>query len=163
AAAGREYVGELKLSGDGVKAAGAGAAPPIAETPPAAVEKPSYVPVIVTASVGVAALATGVVLLLEASHKDSQRSELLAGLGGTNPCGPGSPSTTACEEISSLDRDVRTFRMLSVVGFGAAAAAGVATYFLWPRTASNQPVGVHAMALPSLGGVDVFATLNGAF
>ncbi|HKO50302.1 MAG TPA: hypothetical protein VJV79_21375 [Polyangiaceae bacterium] len=158
---GREYVADLKLSGGEVKAAGATAQPVAA--PPAALEKPSYVPAIVTTSVGVAALATGVVLLLEASHKDSQRSAQLAALGGANPCGAGSSNAAACDEISSLDSDARTFRTLSVVGFGAAAAAGVATYFLWPRASSNQQLGMRAMALPSHGGVDLFAALSGAF
>jgi hypothetical protein len=165
AQAGKEYVAELKLSTHETKAAvpAAVAPPPIGEAPPQPVAKPNYAPAIVTASVGGAALITSVVLLLEASHKDSQWHARLDQLPGANQCAAQNPNSGACDKIQSLANDARTFRALSFVGFGAAAAAGAATFFLWPRTPAQPQLGVRAMVLPSHAGLDVFTGLDGTF
>jgi hypothetical protein len=135
----------------------------IAEAPPQPVPEPNYAPAIVTASVGGAALITSVVLLLEASHKDSQWHARLDQLPGSNQCAAQNPNSGACDKIQSLANDARTFRALSFVGFGAAAAAGAATFFLWPRTPAQPRLGVRTMVLPSRAGLDVFTGLDGTF
>ena len=165
AQAGKEYTAELKLSTHEAKSAAPAAAEqrPIVEAPPAPTYQPNYTPAIVTASVGGAALVTGVVLLLEASHKDSQRHDRLDQLPGSDQCAAQTPNAGACDKIQSLANDARTFRTLSFVGFGAAAAAGVATYFLWPLTPTQSQIGVRAMALRSRAGVDVFTGIDGTF
>ena len=165
AQAGKEYVAELKLSTHETKAAApaVAATPAVVEAPPQPVAKPDYVPAIVTASVGAAALITSVIVLLEASHKDTQWHARLDQLPGSNQCAAGNPNSVACDEIRSIANDAQTFRALSFVGFGAAAAAGVATFFLWPRTPAQPQLGVRAMVLPSRAGLDVFTGLDGTF
>ena len=166
ALAGKEYVVELQLGTQHAEAqpqTPAAAATSPTEAPPAAPYKPNYAPAIVAASVGGAALVTGVVLFIEASHKDSQRKDQLNQLPGSNRCGAGNPNASACSEIQSLADDARTFRTLSWVGFGTAAAAGVATYFLWPRPPAAPQLSLRAHALPASGGIDFFAGLNGTF
>lgn len=92
-----------------------------------------YTPAIVTGSVGAAALITGVVLVLEASHKDTQRGQRLSQIPGSDKCGVGTPFSGDCRMIESLADDAKTFRALSFASFGVAVAGGAATYFLWPR------------------------------
>jgi len=168
AEAGKEYIAELNLSTPdtaAVSAVGSG----IVDAPvgnagaPLPVQKPSYAPALATASVGVAALATGVVLLIEAGHKNSQWHEQLNQLPGAAQCGAQSPNAATCDEIQSRANDARTFRALSLVAFGATAAAGVATYFLWPRAPSSSQLGVRAMALPSRAGIEIFTGIDGTF
>lgn len=166
ALAGKEYVVVLQLSTQVTEAKAAESAAATAnpvETPPTTPYKPNYVPAIVAASVGSAALVTGVVLFIEASHKDSQRQDQLDQLPGSNRCGAQNPNASACNEIQSLADDARTFRTLSWVSFGTAAAAGVATYFLWPQRPATRQLGLRAHALPSSGGIDFFAGFNGSF
>jgi len=124
---------------------------------------PSYIPAVVASSVGAAALIGGVVFLLEANNKGTQRDDLLETLPGTNPCGPQNPNASTCNEIGSLADEQKTFRTISIVGFGVAAAAGVATYFLWPRTPDRAQLGLRAMMLPTRSGLDGFAGFYGAF
>ena len=164
--AGKEYVVELRLTPHDVKPVTTAAASVSASVPapPAASEyHPNYAPAILTASVGGAALITGVVLLIEANHKDSQREDRLNQLPGSNRCGAQNPTPNECHELQSLADDARTFRSLAWVGLGAAAAAGVATYFLWPRTPANAQVGLRAAALPTPSGVNVYAGFAGIF
>src|SRR5688572_6705258 len=52
----------------------------------------NYVPAIITASLGGVALAGGVVFLVMRSGKQSDASDKLETLDGTNPCGPNAPS-----------------------------------------------------------------------
>jgi hypothetical protein len=185
AVAGKEYVAELELNGRGATAtARSGNATDAPIKPPALAHQPNYAPAVVTASVGGAALVSGVVLLLQSMHKDSQRDDRLDKLPGSNQCGVQSPNGSECDEIRSLANDTRTFRALSFVGFGAAAAAGVATYFLWPRSHTDaqlghrgsrvghtgsqfghtgSELGVRAIALPSPAGVDIFTGISGTF
>jgi hypothetical protein len=165
AQAGKEYALELRLSTQETQAPAPAAAEvsPTSDAPPTLIHKPNYAPAIVAASVGGAALVAGVVLLLEANHKDSQKDDRLDQLPGSNRCGAQNPNASACSEIQSLADDARTFRTLSWVGFGTAAAAGVATYFLWPRTPASAQVGLRARALPTSAGIDFFAGFDGTF
>src|SRR6185503_16995436 len=95
----------------------------------------NYVPAIVTASIGGLALAGGVVFLVVRSGKQSDASDKLGTLEGTNPCGSGLPSKNkaACSEVADLSDQAATFGTLSLVSFGVAAGAGAATFFLWPK------------------------------
>lgn len=162
---GKEYVVALELVGSESKTVEPDSAPIGASLPPspAPFYKPNYAPAIVVASVGGAALVTGAVLLIEANRKDTQREERLNQLPGANRCGSGNPTPTECSEIQSLADDARTFRSLAWVGFGAAAAAGVATYFLWPRTPDGAQVGLRTAAVPTRTGIDLYAGLSGSF
>jgi hypothetical protein len=169
AEAGKGYTVELKLS-EGAQSPAPSIAPVssgIEAQPPASAGTTSqardYTPAIITGSVGAAALITGIVFVFEAAHKDSQRDDQLARLAGSNRCGAQTPYASTCAQVSSLDSDARTFRTLSFVGFGAAAVAGVATYFLWPRNPDQAQVGIRAMVLPSNAGLDVFTGINGTF
>ena len=164
ALAGKEYVVELQLGSEvDAKAPTPAAAAANPLEAPAASYQPNYAPAIVAASVGGAALVAGVVLFIESSHKDSQRQERLHQLPGSNRCGAQNPNGSACSEIQSLADDAKTFRTLSWVGFGTAAAAGVATYFLWPRPPAAAQLSLRAHALPSARGIDFFAGLGGSF
>jgi hypothetical protein len=167
--AGKEYTVQLKLGDEapkpmpGIAPASSGIEAPPPTSDVATSHAPDYAPAIIVGSVGAAALVTSVVLVLEAAHKDSERDDQLAQLSGSNRCGALSPYVAECNRISSLDSDARTFRTLSFVGFGATAAAGVATYLLWPRTPERAQLGFRAMVLPSTSGLDVFTGLNGSF
>ena len=167
AEAGKEYAAALTFGDE----TGKPATTVIAPVPPAgsnAVAAPtaqprSYVPAMVTASVGGVALATGVVLILEAAHKDTRWHNQLSELPGTNQCAAQNPNAAACDEISSLAKDAKTFRALSITGFGVAAVAGLATYFLWPRRSDKIALGLRVMVLPGRAGVDIFTGLDGSF
>ena len=165
AQAGKEYVLELQLGTREPKAAPTERAVihPPEPTPPPVAHKPDYAPVIVTLSVGGTALVTSLVLLIEANRKDSQREDRLDRLPGSNRCGAQTPTPSACREIQSLADDAQTFRSLAWVGFGAAAAAGVATYFLWPRRPDSAQLGIRATAVPTRTGVDFYAGFSGIF
>jgi hypothetical protein len=69
------------------------------------------------------------------SGKKSDASDKLETLDGTNPCGPHSPheNVATCGEIEESSKQAATFGTLSIVSFGVAAGAGIATYFLWPK------------------------------
>jgi hypothetical protein len=127
----------------------------------------NYLPAIVTASAGGLALAGGVVFLVVRSGKQSDASEKLEALEkqtGKNPCGSGSPSEskTTCAEISDLSEQAATFGTLSIVSFGVAAGAGVATFLLWPRDSSEAGFrGLRPDVAWSRDGA--FASVRGAF
>jgi hypothetical protein len=147
-------------------------APAAENQPPATTNRPedtapakkNYVPAIVTASLGGVALAGGVVLLVMRSSKQSEASDKLDTLDGTNPCGPHSPreNVSTCGEIEELSDQAATFGTLSIVSFGVAAGAGVATYFLWPKSHSTSGVrSVRPNVAISHDGL--YASLNGSF
>jgi hypothetical protein len=155
-----------------LKAPGAAAAPTPqnpgkpSDPPPDTASKASknYVPAIVTASVGGLALAGGVVFLVMRSSKQSDASAELETLEGANPCGPSSPAENVptCGEVEDLSKQAATFGNLSIVSFGVAAGAGVATYFLWPKgsdTARRERV-LPDVAVSRDG---IYASLRGAF
>ena len=124
----------------------------------------NYVPAIVTASLGGVGLAGGVVFLVMRAGKQSDASDKLDTLEGTNPCGPHSPreNVGTCGEIEELSDQAATFGTLSIVSFGVAAGAGVATYFLWPKGGSSTGSrGVRPNVAISHDGV--YASLSGAF
>jgi hypothetical protein len=146
---------------------------PAAENPPSSEQNSrndeppaskNYVPAIVTASLGGVALAGGVVSLVLRSGKQSEASDKLDTLDGTNPCGPHSPreNVSTCGEIEELSDQAATFGTLSIVSFGVAAGAGVATYFLWPKSHSTSGVqSVRPNVAISHDGL--YASLNGSF
>jgi hypothetical protein len=124
----------------------------------------SYVPAIITASVGGLALAGGVVFLVVRSGKQSDASDTLDTLSGKNPCGSGLPSENQapCAEIADLTDQAATYGTLSIVSFGVAAGAGVATYFLWPK--SNTTTGLQSLR-PGVAASHqgLYASVRGAF
>jgi hypothetical protein len=153
-----------------LKPASAAATPPAegqdpADSPPPAAEpsgSKSYVPSIVTASVGGLALAGGVVFLVVRSGKRSEASDKLDALEGENPCGNGSPHTSECANVADLSDQAATFGTLSIVGFSVAATAGVATYLLWPK--DGDATGLRSVRPAVAASRDgLFASVNGAF
>jgi hypothetical protein len=154
-----------------LKAASGAAAPDPAQNPGKPGDPPpdtggskNYFPAIVTASVGGLALAGGVVFLVMRSSKKSDASDKLETLGGTNPCGAQSPAENGptCSEVEDLSKQAATFGNLSIVSFGVAAGAGVATYFLWPK--GGSAAGFHNV-LPdvALSSDGVYASVRGNF
>jgi hypothetical protein len=137
------------------------------DTPPSASK--NYVPAIVTASIGGVALAGGVVFLVMRTGKQSDAEVKLGALSGNNPCGAGTPNATECGEISDLSDQAATFGTFSLVSFGVAAGAGVATFFLWPKggdsagtRATNPPVArLRPSVTPSHEGL--YASVRGEF
>jgi hypothetical protein len=135
---------------------------PGADASPA--DSKNYFPAILTASVGGVALAGGVVFLVMRSGKRSDAEDELSTLDGTNPCGPHSPAENVptCNEVEDLSKQAATFGNLSIVSFGVAAGAGIATYFLWPKGGSAAGRG---RVLPdvAVSRDGVYASLRGAF
>jgi hypothetical protein len=142
-------------------APGAASTPPV-DAPSSAPRSKNYVPAIVAASAGGLALAGGVAFLVVRSNKQADASDKLDRLGGTNPCGDGSPHAEACAEIADLSQQAATFGTLSIVSFGVAAGAGVATYLLWPK--SGDATGVRSVRPNVAVSHDgLFASVGGAF
>jgi hypothetical protein len=138
--------------------------PPVASPPAdtAASAPANYVPAIVTASVGGLALAGGVVFLVLRSGSRSDASNQLDALEGNNPCGAGTPYAAECAEVADLSDQAATFGTLSIVSFGVAAGAGVATFFLWPK--DRDVMGLRAVRPSVAASTDrVFATVSGSF
>jgi hypothetical protein len=129
----------------------------------------NYVPAIVTASIGGVALAGGVVFLVMRAGKQSDAEDELGKLSGNNPCGTGTPHATECGEISDLSDQAATFGTFSLVSFGVAAGAGVATFFLWPKSGGSTGTRVtnpHVARLrPSVAASHegLYASLRGEF
>ena len=122
----------------------------------------NYVPAIVTASIGGVALAGGVLFLVMRSSKQSEADDKLGSLEGSNPCGPGTPHASECGEIADLSDDAASFGTFSLVSFGVAAGAGVATYFLWPK--DNAKTGIRGLR-PGVAATHqgLYASVRGAF
>ena len=125
----------------------------------------NYVPAIVTASIGGVALAGGVVFLVMRAGKQSDAEEKLGELrelSGTRPCGMGTTHERDCADIADLSQDAGTFGTLSLVSFGVAAGAGVATFFLWPK--GSAETGLRGLR-PGVAGSHngVYASVRGAF
>src|SRR4051794_16353682 len=100
-----------------------------------------YVPAVVTGSIAVAGLTSGVGFLLVAADKSSERDDRLARLQASksaNVCGAGTIYGAECSLIKGLSDDASTLRTLSIVSFGVAAGSAVATFFLWPKTERAQ-------------------------
>lgn len=120
-------------------ASGLGTPPPTEEPPPAPrSEPPSYAPPAIAAAVGGVALVTGVVLLVVAGGKDSDREGIVDKLPGTNRCGNRPERPSECDTAQNLANDARTFRAISYASFALALGAGVATYLLWPTQDSRK-------------------------
>jgi len=99
---------------------------------------PSYNAPAIAATSGGVALATGVVFLIVASGKDSDRGSIVDKLPGTNPCGNRTDRPSACDTAQQMADDARTYRAIGYTSFGVAAAAAVATYFLWPTEHAEE-------------------------
>jgi hypothetical protein len=113
-------------------------------------------------------LVTGVVGILVADNKDSDRDarldSLRRDLNGRHACGKGTPEVEKCGELSDLDAEIRTWRAISWAGFGTALAAGIATVYLaWPRDDGGQQVGVRIVASPSSSNPGLFTGVAGTF
>jgi hypothetical protein len=124
----------------------------------------NYVPAIVTASLGGVALAGGVVFLVLRAGKQSDASEKLDTLDGNNPCGPHSPreNVATCADIEEASDQAATLGTLSIVSFGVAAGAGIATFFLWPKGDSRSGLlGVRPNVAVTHDGL--YASFSGAF
>jgi len=109
----------------------------------------NYAPPIATAVAGGVLLFTGATFVVLAASKDSKRKRLIDDLSaktGTG-CGDGTPSPDKCGEISDLADSAPTFRAVGIGSLIGAAAAGVATYLLWPAARDSKKAAL--WALPS--------------
>ncbi|HKO51518.1 MAG TPA: hypothetical protein VJV79_27605 [Polyangiaceae bacterium] len=168
AEAGKEYTLQFSLRAAEPPLAPAIAAVQVGSEAPSSKQEapkdsPDYTPAIVAGSVGAAALVSGIVFILQSSRQLNERDDQLAQLPGSNQCGPQSPYGAQCAEIASLSSSAKTLQSLSIAAFGIAAAAGVTTVVLWPRTPEHGQVGMRALVLPSSAGLDVFTGLNASF
>lgn len=82
-----------------------------------------------------AGLITGSVLLGLGISAGKESADKRDALGGTNPCGAGTPHTAACEEIADLDGRYTSFTIGGGIALGAGAALGIAVlvYALVPE------------------------------
>jgi hypothetical protein len=121
---------------------------------------------IVTVSiVGAAALAaTGVAIAfgVGAVNAKARADSLRSGLS-SSACVPGQPSIPpACPQLASANSDQNHNFSLQIDFYataGALAAAGVATWFLWPRSRSQSAWSIH----PAFDGRSASAIVMGAF
>lgn len=113
---------------------------------PAASNRLNYVPSIVAAAVGGAAVLTGAGLLFAAASKEGEREDLHSTLPGTNVCGAGRPVPASCEEISRLAWNASHYRTGALVAFGTALGAGIVSYLLWPSSPRERTAFVIAPA-----------------
>ncbi len=132
-----------------------------AKPPPPHASHPLW-PALVGGGVAVAGLATGIGLSLAASSASSDHDAKLAALGGSNPCGAGTPNASACSEISRLGSTAARDRNIATAGFivGGVSAVATVVYLLWPRSntsarSSSTGVRVSAALRPDFGGLEV--------
>ncbi len=120
-----------------------------------------YTPTIITASVGGAALVGGIVSIIVAANKQVEADDRLGKLGGDNPCAAGIDATQEpeCHDIHQLATSATTLRTVAYIGFGAAAAAGFATFVLWPRS-RPQPASVQASPSVSVSPLGLAASIH---
>jgi hypothetical protein len=92
------------------------------------------VPVVAGAAVAVIAVGIGIGFAVAAGSDNDKRTQLAAQHGTVGCSAPGSPLPD-CAEQRMAASDYRTHRDISTAGFvvGAAAAAGAAVYWFWPR------------------------------
>ncbi len=118
AAAGASQAVQITLEKDD---GGGVVAPPPGGTQPEGGPSPAVIGVGIGA--GVVGIGAGVVFLIMSGGKSSDREDKIAALGGSSPCGTGTPHATECQEIEDLSASQGTFTGL---GIGALAVGGVA-------------------------------------
>ncbi|HET9957291.1 MAG TPA: hypothetical protein VFQ61_22490 [Polyangiaceae bacterium] len=124
----------------------------------------NFTPAIVTGAVAGAGLISGLVLLVAANKKSEDADSIRESLGGSNPCGVGTIYDRDCSNLRDLSDDAATLRAVSYASFGAALAAGVVTYVLWPKAKRPPSMGLAMIPGPAVaGGASVQAFMNGAF
>lgn len=99
------------------------------------------VPLLVTGGIlAGAGVVVGATLLGLGASRASERDDMVASLGGPSPCGEGTPHTSACAEITSLDDDYVAFSIGGGVSLGVGVALGIATltYGLVPSGKSDD-------------------------
>jgi hypothetical protein len=135
------------------------------EPAPAASPEDSPAKIVTVSIVGAAALAaTGVAIAfgVGAVNAKNRADTLRSGLS-SSACAPGQPSVPqACSQLASATSDQNHNYGLQIdfyVTAGALAAAGVATWFLWPRSRSQSAWSIQ----PSFDGRSASALVVGAF
>jgi hypothetical protein len=136
------------------------------ESAPATASGSSSPAKIVTVSVlGAAALAaTGVAIAFGAGSVNAEnRANTLHSSLSPSACAAGQPSLPpACSQLASADSDRNHDYSLQIdfyVTAGALAAVGVATWFLWPRSATQSAWSMH----PAFDAHSASALVVGAF
>ncbi|MBE7485939.1 MAG: PEGA domain-containing protein [Polyangiaceae bacterium] len=120
----------------------------------------SAVPAYIALGAGIVGLGAGIGFLVAASGKESDKDALLDEIPGTNKCGPGTIAAEKCAEVTSLSDDAKQFRTFGYVGFGVAAAGGVLTFLLWPRSSDSSS---GTMIVPSVTARGTSLHLQGRF
>ena len=127
----------------------------------------SLVPGLVLGSVAVAGLGSGAAFLGISGSRRSDASAMAAQiLGNRGSCVSGASNDDAvrCPTLQRTLKADDTFHDLAVGAFvaGGVAAAGAATYFLWPRRpARSSARGIRVTPVPGAGAGSV--TLSGSF
>jgi hypothetical protein len=124
----------------------------------------SMTPAIVVGSVGGAALVGGVILIGLAESKKSDLQTLVQETRHSCPIGDTSPKGS-CATLASAASSADTFGNLGIAGLvvGGVAAAGVATYLLWPSSRGDGQTGRVLHVLPTVSTNSGGLLLSGAF
>lgn len=112
---------------------------------------PSLVPVFIGGGIAVVGAALGTVFLLKAGSAENAATAKSNALPpGNTACGTGTPFGADCQALHHANAEVDKDRNIAVAGFvvGGAAAAGVLTYWLWPRKLSTKLPETSAFAVP---------------
>lgn len=138
--------------------------PPTKAVPP---PPRSIVPGVVMAGVGVAALATGIGFLVDASSKGSSAAALQQAIvTARRSCVAGANNfDSTCETLHSTASAATRSNHLGVgfmVGAGV-AAVGAAAYFLWPESRPAPSSGRTFRVVPVASDTDAGLILSGAF
>ncbi len=125
-----------------------------------ATEERSTVPVYVAGGVALAGVVAFAVFSAKASERVSERDDMVDALGGSRPCGAGTPHKSECARISDLDSDARKARTVGFVGLGVGVAAAVAgaAYWFWPREKSGA-----VLVNPTIGANGASFVVAGSF
>lgn len=110
-----------------------------------------------------AGIGAGVVFTVMSSGAASDRKTELAMLGGTSPCGTGTPYVDKCADIRDKSANEGTFRALGIAGFAVGGAALVATvvYGVVKRAKPATTTGI--MVLPLASPTERGLAVKGAF
>lgn len=140
--------------------------PDTGTTPPPPPEGGKSIPVIVTGAViGGAGVIAGAVLLGLGAAANGERSDILESLGGSSPCGEGTPHTVDCAEVADLVDRYKTFTIAGGVTLGVGGAIALATllYGVIPEAGDESPPKTSLYFVPIVSPNAAGAVLYGAW
>jgi hypothetical protein len=127
-------------------------------------------PYVAFGGLAAAGLGVGITFMVLSAGKGSDREDKVAELGGTSPCGAGTPYVSQCAEIADLTGDEATFRAVGISGLaaGGVGVIGLVAYAIaGAGTSSPSPATSGSTAsvrfVPSFGPGGVSASWVGRF